>query len=291
MTQTSVVTRPSGTVRQLWQERIGRAGLILAAAVVVVAIFGPLVLPFDSAAVGTSASSLLQPPTAAHIMGTDELGRDVLRQLLTASRISLVVGLAATVISTVIGATFGIAAGYFSGRLDTVLMAITDFFLVVPAMPLMIAMGAIFGQNLAVIITIIGLLSWPRTARIVRSQTMALRERVFVQRAKSLGATHVRIIRVHMLPHTLPMLVANTILVVAGAILSEATLAFIGLGDPDRVSWGSMLHYAFASGAVGRGAWWYFLPPGLGILAVVLAFTLIGHAFDSVTNPRGKANS
>jgi peptide/nickel transport system permease protein len=132
---------------------------------------------------------------------------------------------------------------------------------------------------------VIGLLSWPRTARIVRSQTLSLRERQFVPRARSLGATNMRIIRKHITPHVLPLIVANTILVVAGAILAEATLAFIGLGDPDRISWGSMLHFAFVSGATGRGAWWYFLPPGLGILVVVFAFTLLGHAFDRLNNP------
>lgn len=277
--------------RQLWSTSMGRVGMLLALVTVVAAIVGPLVLPFDSGLVGADSTTLLRPPSAAHPLGTDELGRDVWRQFLAASRVSLVVGLTATVISSLIGAAIGISAGYFTGKVDTVLMGVTDFFLVVPTMPLMIAMGAIFGQNLLVIIAIIGLLSWPRTARIVRSQTLALRERVFVIRARSLGASHWRIIRVHLIPHTRPMLVANTILVVAGAILAEATLAFIGLGDPDRVSWGSMLHFAFASGAVGRGAWWYFLPPGLGILAVVLAFTLMGHAFDSVTSPPGRGSS
>ena len=265
---------------------MGKVGLILIGLTVVVAVLGPIVFPFDPTAVGTDASSLLQPPSTTHWLGTDELGRDVFSQLLTGARISLVVGLVATAVATVIGAGLGIWAGYFMGRLDTVLMAVTDFFLVIPPLPLMIALGALFGQNLTIIILVIGLLSWPRTARIVRSQTLSLRQRQFVPRARSLGATNWRIIRVHITPHMLPLIVANTILVVAGCILAEATLAFIGLGDPDRISWGSMLHFAFVSGATGRGAWWYFLPPGLGILLVVLAFTLLGHAFDRINNPR-----
>jgi peptide/nickel transport system permease protein len=273
-------------LQQLWADRMGRVGIIMTVVVLVLAIVGPLIWPFDAAAVGEDASSILQGPSSAHWLGTDELGRDVFSQLLEGSRVSLLVGVLATVISTVIGAGIGVTSGYFTGRLDTTLMAVTDFFLVVPALPLMIAMGAIFGQSLTIIIAIIGLLSWPRTARIIRSQTLTLRERKFVPRARSLGATNWRIIRTHIIPHVLPLMVANTILVVAGAILSEATLAFIGLGDPNRISWGSMLHFAFSSGAIGRGAWWYFMPPGLGILVIVLAFTLVGHAFDRINNPR-----
>ncbi len=272
--------------QQLWSDRMGRVGIIMTIVVLVAAIVGPVIWAFDSSAVGADASSILQGPSSAHWLGTDELGRDVFSQFLEGSRVSLLVGVMATLISTIIGAGIGISSGYFTGRLDTTLMAVTDFFLVVPALPLMIAMGAIFGQSLTIIIAIIGLLSWPRTARIIRSQTLTLRERKFVPRARSLGATNWRIIRTHIIPHVLPLMVANTILVVAGAILSEATLAFIGLGDPNRISWGSMLHFAFSSGAVGRGAWWYFMPPGIGILIIVLAFTLVGHAFDRINNPR-----
>jgi len=279
-------THPTGMVRQLWRLGLGRAGIIILIAVAFAAIVGPMIFPFDPAAVGADASSILQAPGNGHILGTDELGRDVFSQLLTGARISLFVGVMATIISTIIGASLGIFAGYYQGPADTVLMSITDFFLVVPALPLMIAMGAIFGQNLSIIILVIGFLSWPRTARIVRSQTLTLRERQYIPRARSLGAKNMRILRVNILPHVMPLIIANTILVVAGCILSEATLSFIGLGDPDRISWGSMLHFSFVSGAIGRGAWWYFLPPGIGILFVVLGFTLAGQALEQITNPR-----
>ncbi len=282
----STTTHPTGMVKQLWRLGLGRAGIIILIAVAFSAIVGPFIFPFDPAAVGADASSILQAPGNGHILGTDELGRDVFSQLLTGARISLFVGVMATVISTIIGASLGIFSGYFQGPLDTVLMSVTDFFLVVPALPLMIAMGAIFGQNLSIIILVIGFLSWPRTARIVRSQTLSLRERQYIPRAKSLGAKNMRILRINILPHVMPLIIANTILVVAGCILSEATLSFIGLGDPDRISWGSMLHFSFVSGAIGRGAWWYFLPPGIGILFVVLGFTLVGQALEQITNPR-----
>jgi len=287
----SIDVPPSGfsaMLRSIWSDRLGRIGLILLVVTAVVAVLGPFIFPFNPADVGADSSTILQPPSADHWLGTDELGRDVFREFLAGARISLFVGIMATLISTIIGAGIGIVAGYFMGPLDTTLMSATDFFLVIPALPLMIAMGAIFGQNLLIIILVIGLLSWPRTARIVRSQTLSLRQRQYVARAKSLGASDARIIRRNVAPHVMQLIVANTILVVAGCILAEATLSFIGLGDPDRISWGSMLHFAFVSGAVGLGAWWYFMPPGLGILVVVLGFTLVGHSFERIANPRLK---
>jgi len=254
--------------------------------VVVISVAGPLLFPFNAAAVSNSSSGLLQPPSAQHWLGTDELGRDVFREFLSAAHVSLVVGLAATAISMVLGAGIGIAAGYYGRWADTVLMRITDFFLVLPQLPLVIALAAFFGQNLGIIILVIGMTGWPTTARIVRSQTLSLRERQFVTRVRSVGATNLRILRVHILPNVMPLIFANTVLVIGGAILAEATLSFLGLGDPVQVSWGTMLHFAFESGAIGRGAWWYFIPPGVGIVLVVLAFTLTGHSIDQALNPR-----
>jgi len=165
-------------------------------------------------------------------------------------------------------------------------MRLTDFFLVLPVLPLIIILAAIFGQSFLITILVIGLTSWPSTARIVRSQVLSLRERQFVERVRALGATDFRILNVHILPNVLPLIFANTVLVIAGSILSEATLAFLGLGDPVRVSWGTMLHFAFVAGAAGRGAWWYLAPPGIGIVIVVLGFILTGHALDGILNPR-----
>jgi ABC-type dipeptide/oligopeptide/nickel transport system permease subunit len=189
---------------------------------------------------------------------------------LAGAQVSLLVGILATVISIVVGSVIGLVAGYSSGALDSALMRVTDFFLVLPTLPLIIALAALFGQSLGIIVLVIGLTSWPGTARIVRSQVLSLRERQFVIRIRALGATDLRIVVLHILPNVLPLIFANTVLVIAGSILSEATLAFLGLGDPVHVSWGTMLHFAFESGATGRGAWWYILPPGIGIVVVVL---------------------
>ena len=278
--------RLSDTISLAWSDRLGRVGLMLLATTAIVAVFGPILFPFDPKQVGTSAASILKPPTAAHWLGTDELGRDVFRATLEGARLSLLIGLVATAISMIVGSVVGIAAGYRLGIVDGVLMRITDFFLVLPTLPLIIVLAALFGQSTVVLVLVIGLTSWPGTARIVRSQVLSLRERQFITRIRSLGATDMRIVTGHILSNVLPLMFANTVLVIAGSILAEATLAFLGLGDPVHVSWGTMLHFAFETGATGRGAWWYVLPPGIGIVVVVLGFVLSGHTLDRILNPR-----
>ncbi len=274
------------TLALAWADPIGRAGFILLALTVLISVAGPLVFPFNPKAVGSSAADILKPPSAVHWLGTDELGRDVFREVLAGSQVSLLVGLLATAISMIAGTAVGLAAGYSRGLLGVLMMRVTDFFLVLPTLPLIIAIAAVVGQSMGVIILVIGLTSWASTARIVRSQVLSVRERVFVERVRALGATDLRIALVHILPNVLPLIFANTVLVIAGSILSEATLAFLGLGDPLHTSWGTMLHAAFANGAISRGAWWYLVPPGLGIVFVVLGFTLLGYTLDRILNPR-----
>ena len=276
----------SRTLREVWHDRAGRVGVLILVVVLAMASLGPLLFPFDPAKVGSTAASIFSPPSAHHWLGTDELGRDVFREFLAGAAISLFVGFVATVISIVIGTIVGLVAGYFGRWVDGSLMRLTDFFLVLPTIPLVIALAALFGQSLGIIVLVIGLTGWPPIARIVRSQVLSLRERQFVARVRAMGASHLRMMGVHILPNVAPLIFANAVLVIAGSILAEATLAFLGLGDPVHVSWGTMLHFAFVSGAVGRGAWWYFMPPGLGIVLVVLGFTLSGHTLDRILNPR-----
>lgn len=275
-----------GVYRYLITDPLGRTGIALFVLIILIAVAGPLLFPFAASLTGSTASEVLQGPSGQHWLGTDELGRDLLREFLSGAHVSLLVGLAATAISMVLGAGLGIVAGYYGRWVDSVLMRVTDFFLVLPQLPLVIALAAFFGQNLTIIILVIGMTGWPTTARIVRSQTLSLRERMFVTRVRSLGASDLRILRVHILPNVMPLIFANTVLVIGAAILAEATISFLGLGDPVQVSWGTMLHFAFESGAIGRGDWWYFVPPGLGIVLVVLAFTLTGHCIDQALNPR-----
>jgi peptide/nickel transport system permease protein len=278
--------REISTWQMFLADPMGKLGTVLLIGIMVISIFGPIIFKFNPKLVAKTAQEILQPPTAQHWLGTDELGRDVFRATLAGSRISLLVGLLATAISIIVGTIFGLLAGYYPGFWGNVLMRVTDFFLVLPLLPLIIILAAIFGQSFLITILVIGFTSWPSTTRIVRSQVLSLRERQFVERIRSLGANDARIIGVHILPNVLPLIFANTVLVIAGSILAEATLAFLGLGDPVRVSWGTMLHFAFISGAAGRGAWWYLVPPGIGIVWVVLGFILLGHTLDSILNPR-----
>jgi peptide/nickel transport system permease protein len=272
--------------------RLGRAArakpaltlsLLLLLMVIALAILSPM-LPYD--AYRQNILHRNEVPSLKHWLGTDELGRDVFREFLAGAKVSIFVGVVATVISILVGSIVGLIAGYFGRWTDASLMRVTDFFLVLPTIPLVIVLAAIFGQSLEILVLVIGLTAWPPVARIVRSQVLTLRERQFMMRIRSMGSSHVRMITRHILPNVAPLIFANAVLVIAGCILAEATLAFLGLGDPVHVSWGTMLHYAFVTGAVGRGAWWYFIPPGLGIVAVVLGFTLAGHSLDQILNPR-----
>jgi peptide/nickel transport system permease protein len=250
------------------------------------AVFADVLAPESRLAVTNAPGAPLQPPSARFWLGTDELGRSVLDLVIQGSQISLFVGFLATGISMLIGAFVGIAAGYFGGWADVVLMRFTDWFLVIPFLPLAIVLAAILGGSLFIIALVIGITTWPGTARVVRAQVLTLKERPYVERARALGAGHRQIIGRHILPNVFPLIFANTILVVAVAILAETSLSFLGLGDPFSVSWGTILESAFAEGAISLGAWWYLIPPGLCIVLVVLAFTMCGYAFDEILDPR-----
>lgn len=221
-----------------------------------------------------------------HIMGTDGFGRDVYSLTVYGTRASLEVGLIATLISVALGASIGLAAGYFGRVTDEVLMRVTDFFLVLPWFPLMIVVMAILGQKFIWVIVVIGITSWPSTARIVRSQVLSIKERQFVERARCVGAGDSHIIARHVMPNVLPLIFANTVLLISLAIFSEAFLDFFGLGDPSVISWGFMLEEAYHQGAFNLGAWWWILVPGAAIVVMVLSFSLVGYALDDVLNPK-----
>ena len=185
-----------------------------------------------------------------------------------------------------VGSLVGIVSGYFGKGVDAVLMRLTDVFLVLPWLPLMLVLAALLGASMWNIILVIGLTGWASTARVIRAQTLAIKERQFMERARMVGASDSRIILHHLLPNVLPLIFANTILVTAVSILSETTLSFLGMGDSTKPSWGMMLHFAFESGAATSGALWFILPPGLCVLGLVMGFTFMGYAFDEILNPK-----
>jgi peptide/nickel transport system permease protein len=280
--------RSFGRVVQIFRRNgMGMAGLGILLFFIAVAVFAPLIAPregLDPTCPCTGPP--FQPPSLSFPFGTDDLGRSVFTLTVWGSRISLMVGFFATLISILIGSMIGIVAGYFGGWSETGLMRLTDWGLVIPFLPLAIVLASIIGPSLGVIILVIGATSWPSTARLVRAQVLSVKNRPYVERARALGAGHWHMATRHILPNVGPIIFANTVLLVAIAILSETTLSFLGLGDPLSISWGTILEAAFAAGASTAGQWWWLVPPGLSIVLVVLAFTMCGYALDEILNPR-----
>ena len=247
------------------------------------AIFAPLIAPYG---LHTQVGPVFGHPSWSHPLGLDDGGIDMVTLLMWGARVSLIVGFAATFVSMAIGGAVGVLAGYFGGAVDTILMRITDYFLVIPDVPLMIVVAAIWGPSLFHIIIVIGILLWTGTARVIRAQVKSVRERVYVKRTRALGAGHTRIVLRHVLPQVAPLLVANTVLTVAVAIFDETALSFLGLGDPSRPSLGKLIENAFQRAAISSGAWWAIVPPGAVIALIILGCSLTGGALEDALNPR-----
>jgi peptide/nickel transport system permease protein len=268
------------------RETAGVVGLAILVVFIALALLAPLLFSSNELKVTEATGGTLQGPNGTYWLGTDETGRSVLALLVWGTRVSLLVGFAATVISMAIGTIVGIASGHFGTWVGAILERLTDWFLVIPFLPLAIALSTVLGASLVNVIVVIGVTSWPGTARLVRAQTLSVEARPYLERARVLGGGHWHQMSRHVLPNVMPLVLANTTLTVAIAILSETTLSFLGLGDPFRVSWGSMLDDAFGAGAISSGAWWYTMPPGVCVVVVVLAFTLVGRALENVLDPR-----
>jgi peptide/nickel transport system permease protein len=273
-------------LKQFFRNPMGVIGVLMLLAVIILAVFAPWLAPYDpSARLAVQPEDILAPPDAQHWLGRDDAGQDVLSLLIYGARVSLLVGFTASFMSMVIGTTVGLVAGYFGGRLGNSLMRFVDFLMVIPDLPLMLVIIAVMGRGLLNIILVIGLLGWTYTARLVRSQVLSVKERQYVLRGRSLGASDARLIMRHIFPQVLPLVIAQAVLDISVAILAESSLAFLGLGDPTLISWGSMLNFAFER-AVSRQAWWFLLPPGFAIVWVSLSLVLIGNTLDQIVNPR-----
>ena len=272
--------------RAFARQPTGMAGLAILVAVTVVALAAPLFIHASDLDVINAPGPSLAPPSAQFPLGTDQAGRSVLDLLIWGARPSLAIGVIATVLTMILGSVIGLLAGHYGGGAAKALMAVTDWFIALPALPLAISLAAVLGQGDASITVAIAITSWPGTARLIRAQTLAVEGRPFIERAKALGARDGQLMARQVLPNVAPFILVSGTLTVASAILYETTLTFLGLGNPTDVSWGSMINQALNQGAVISGAWWYVLPPGVAILIVVLGFTLVGRAVENILNPR-----
>jgi peptide/nickel transport system permease protein len=265
--------------------RRGMIGLGILTFFIVLAFVSPLLVSPEDLDPALASLPPHMPPSTEAWLGTDNFGRSVLDLLIAGARVSLLVGITAALGAMVIGAVVGVASGYFGGtKIDTFLNAFTNWFLVIPWLALAIALATILGATLWNVILVIAITSWASTARLVRAQALSVRERSYIERSRALGGTHWHTVTRHVLPNVFPVLFANTILTVGLAILAETTLAILGLSA--GTSWGRIIESAFTGGAMTAGWWWWLIPPGICIVLVTLAFTMIGFALDEVLSPR-----
>ena len=262
------------------------AGVAILGVFTVAALTAPLYIHSSDLDVTQATGGQLAPPTRHYPLGTDQPGRSVLLLLIWGARASLAIGVIATLLAVVLGSAIGLLAGHYQRWLGRGLMHLTDWFIAVPSLPLAISLAAVLGQGATSITIAIAITSWTATARLIRAQTLAVEARPFIERARALGAGNVQIMVRHVLPNVAPLILVSTTLTVAGAILAETTLTFLGLGNPTEVSWGTMINEAYTGSAVSRGAWWYLLPPGIAIVVVVLGFTMTGRAIEHILDPR-----
>lgn len=261
---------------------MGSATIILI--MVVIAIIAPLLAAFPSG----YGREILAAPSAAHPFGTDDLGRDVLAQVIWGTRISMIIGFASSFLAILIGVALGVLAAY-ARRLDGPISMLVDVSLALPVLPLMILVAALVGPSVTTLVVVIALFSWPEVTRIVRSQALSVTRLPYVDAARTIGGSHIWIMTRHILPAVAPIIVVSVVLTASRAVLSEAGLSFLGLGDPESWSWGKILFNAQRSGAL-TVAWWCTLFPSLAILLLVVSSTLVSIAYNDARNPRTREN-
>lgn len=259
------------------KNRILLSGCLIIAVLSITAVLAPVISPYNPLAI--NQDSLLMPPSRAHLLGTDSLGRDILSRMIYGSRISLSIGLIAVGVATLLGLLLGSLAGFYGGFIDSLIMRFLDIMLCFPAFFLILAIVAVTEPSIFNIMLIIGLTSWMGPARLVRSEILSLKEREFILAEKAIGASNLRIITRHLIPNAIGPVIVNAVLGIAGAILLESGLSFLGLGvQPPQASWGNMLIEAKSTLGI---AWWITLFPGLAILVTILGFNLIAEGLKN----------
>ncbi len=272
----------------LMKDRLGMIGMVILVSLVLIAIFAPYIAPYDpmeSQYRPDGSFARMDPPSREFIFGTTRMGHDVFSQVVIGSRVALIVGIVSAIASTLIGVNVGLISGYYGGRIDNFLMRLTDIVYGVPFLPFVIILVAILGPSLGNTLLAIILISWRTTARVIRSQVLTLKQRVFIEAAKVSGAGNLRIIYRHIMPNIVPMALVYTAMNLSTAILTEASVSFLGYGDPLLVSWGKTLQMAYVAQAI-YDAWWWVVPPGLAITLLVLSGFFISRAYEEIANPR-----
>jgi peptide/nickel transport system permease protein len=275
-------------VRILKADPFGMAGATIVGFFVIVALAAPLLAPYNPYAyqyLPNGALARMQPPNTSFLLGTNYYGQDVLSQLIRGSTVTLLVGLLSGVFIGFFGTAVGMVAGYFGGFVDDALMRVVDVFMGVPTLPFAIVVVTVAGPSIEHIIFVITLLFWRTSARVIRSSVLTLRELGYMRAARVAGASHLRMLLVHVLPNVLPLTFLYVVFGAGAAVLTEASLSFLGLGDPFVVSWGQMLYFAFTTASI-RVAWWWVLPPALCVIAFMSGLYFIGRAYEEYLNPR-----
>jgi peptide/nickel transport system permease protein len=253
-----------------------RRGAALFILFIIVALFSEVISPYDPWA----RFEPYQQPGIEHILGTNDMGNDILSELIFSSRTSISVGLGAAMMATAIGTSVGLLSGYFKGIVDEALMGITDIVLMIPNIPLIIILAAFLRPSPWIIALIMGSLWWTSTARVVRSRTLQVREMKFIESTKSLGFSGLHIISSDVFPNIFQVVLPKFILAIASAMIAEASISFLGLGDPAMKSWGTMISFAFSRGGFINGYWWWYLPPGICIISFVFSVVMMGFALE-----------
>ncbi len=270
-------------ISMFFNHRMGRWGFVIFCLFIVMAVFAPFLRTTSPDVSGTFERILISPDNVSWL-GTDDLARDVWSQVIYGSRVSLMIGFVTAIITVITGTFVGIIAGFKGGTVDEVLMRVVDFFMMLPHLPLMIVLAAVLGASIWNIVIVISIVSWPSTARLVRSQVLSLKERPFVEAARCLGAGDVTLMMKEILPNVFPVMFAQAVLMVTETIYAESVLSFLGLGDPTRISWGTMLHFCFESGAMARAPWWV-LPPIVCIVSLIISFSFLGSSVTDILTP------
>ena len=272
------------TLKRAWTVTLGnpqlKIGLVLLCILLLVALFAPVIAPYDPYFM---SDELVEAPSALHPLGTDGLGRDILSMLIFGTRTSLVVGVTAAFIAGIIGTLIGGVAGYFGGKVDAVLGVLINVFMMMPTFFLVLIVVALFGSGLFNVMVVMGLTSWVSNAKLMRAQAMSLRQRTFVRSAEAIGEGRLLILFRHVVPNGIFPIIANTTMGIASAILTESSLAFLGLGDPNVISWGQVIQ---SGKSYLTNGWWICLFGGLAIIYTVVTFYLIGDGLNRVLSPK-----